>query len=414
MRAQILYGIGNIKYAETGMPSAGSGQALIRLRRSGICGSDIPRIFKTGAHNMPLIPGHEMMGVVEKCAERSDLEGKRVGIFPLLPCHKCRQCRSGHYEMCENYNYLGSRCDGGFAEYVIAPVWNLIPIPDSVSDDAAAMLEPMSVAVHAIRGLGLIPGSDLGPDLGETSAETEDRPGRATSGASVSDNPGKAADTPALDSHGGAADNTVADTTCPNALDSNIVVCGLGTIGLFVAMFLKDAGYRNVYCIGNKDIQLKKITEMGYARDFYCDVRRTDPVEFVKKVTGGGADYYFECIGLPESYSQAIKCTGPLGKVMMLGNPKADMNLDRDIYWKILRNQMTLKGTWNSSFPGFDSTGNDDWRYVLERLDKWQGGEMFFDPESLITHRFALDRLEDGLDIMRNKTEEYIKIMLEL
>ena len=386
LKAQILYGIGNIKYAEIEEPTLKEDEALVQVSACGICGSDIPRIYKTGAHNMPLVPGHEMTGTVKECASRPELVGRRVGIFPLIPCKECPQCKAGHYEMCENYNYLGSRCDGGFAEFVTVPVWNLIPLPDDISDDEAAMLEPMSVAVHAIREIGLIR---------------------------------------RITAQDGSKQWTTADAEADGAGGSGtqptIAVCGLGTIGLFVAMFLKDAGYRNVFCIGNKDIQKKKLLEMGYAEGDLCDVRYGEPATFIKEKTGGGVDYYFECIGRPESYEQAIKCAAPLGKVMLVGNPAADMDLKREVYWKILRNQLTLKGTWNSSYP-------DDWTYVVERLTAWSslreqkgdktGGSAAADaseamtPSSLITHRFSLEDMDQGLSIMKNKSEEYIKVMV--
>ncbi len=367
MKAQVLYGIGNINYADIARPVPLGGEALVRLTRCGICGSDIPRIFKTGAHNMPLVPGHEMSGIIEECREHPELVGKRTGLFPLIPCKSCSQCRAGHYEMCSDYNYMGSRCDGGFAEYIVAPVWNLVPVPDAVSDEDAAMLEPMSVAVHAMRQVGLLSG-DVVPDK-----------------------------------------------------EQYIVVCGLGTIGLLVALFLKDLGCEKVFCIGNKDVQKQKLLKMGYSEEQFCDVRYADPVSYVYEKTGGsGADVYFECIGRSESYEQAVKCTGPLGKVMLVGNPASDMALSREVYWRILRNQMRLCGTWNSSFMGFDAAdkSGDDWEFVLKRLEEWslskKSGDEVFLPSDLITHRFDLRDMYYGLDIMKRKSEEYVKIMIEI
>ena len=357
MKAQILYGIGNIRYTDVDKPSCRSGEALIKVSCCGICGSVVPRIFKSGAHNMPLIPGHEFSGVVSECAEDETLVGKRVGVFPLIPCMECSECKRKHYEMCEKYGYLGSRCDGGFAEYVSVPVWNLLPVPDEVSDEEAAMLEPMAVAVHAIRRSGIA------------------------------------------------------------SKEAFITVCGLGPIGLLTALFLKDAGFQNVFCIGNKNIQKKMLLDMGYDEEHFFDVRYGDPVAFIMSKSGGrGADYYFECIGRSESYQQAVKCTAPLGTVMLVGNPASDMELSRDVYWRILRNQLTLFGTWNSSFYGKEiqeevgtiDFQSDDWRYVTGRLSK-----MKFSPARLITHRFSLEELDKGLDIMHRKSEEYVKIMIE-
>ena len=375
MKAQVLYGIDNLKYVEVNDPMPKPGEALVKVHRCGICGSDIPRIFKTGAHNMPIVPGHEFMGIVDKCDDKPELVGKRVGVFPLIPCMKCCQCKEHRYEMCENYNYLGSRCDGGFAEYVSVPLWNLLPIPDEVTDDEAAMLEPMCVAVHALRRLELL-------DAG----------------------------------------------SCES--DQTIAVCGLGTIGLLVTMFLKDAGYENVYFIGNKTVQNEMVKRIGYSDDHFCDVRYGEPSSFIKEKTDGkGVDYYIECIGRSESYTQAVNLTAPLGKVMLVGNPASDMELPRNVYWKILRNQMSLMGTWNSSYLGRNvriaatsesGGGNskfaqgDDWAYVLERLESWHKSLQMLSPTTLITHRFDLEHMQEGLQIMRKKSEEYIKIMVDL
>ena len=362
MKAQVLYGIDNLKYSVVDTPSAGLGEALVKVARCGICGSDIPRIYKTGAHNMPLIPGHEFSGRVVACDSRPDLVGKRVSVFPLIPCNKCDQCRQQHYEMCENYNYLGSRSDGGFAEYVVAPVWNLVPVPDEVSDDDAAMLEPLCVAIHALRQIGL-----LGEDA---------------------------------------------------EVGKSVAVCGLGTIGLLVVLLLKDMGFQQLFCIGNKDVQRHMLLKMGCSSEQFIDVRYADPVEAIMQRTGcRGVDYYMECIGSSESYAQAVKCMAPFGQVMLVGNPASDMELPREVYWRILRNQMALRGTWNSRFCGIDSTSND-WSFAIERLVDWfsrrAAGETQMLPGDLITHRFGLENMGDGLDIMRRKSEEYVKIMIQV
>lgn len=150
MKAYILQSTGDIRWETVPDPVPGEGEVTIRVRASGICGSDIPRIFKDGAHRMPLIPGHEFSGEVVGLGKNVDgrLLHKRVGVFPLVPCGGCAACRKGEYELCRDYSYLGSRRDGGFAEYAAVPAANLVKLPDAVSFDAAAMLEPMAVAVH--------------------------------------------------------------------------------------------------------------------------------------------------------------------------------------------------------------------------------------------------------------------------
>jgi len=87
----------------------------------------------------------------------------------------------------------------------------------------------------------------------------------------------------------------------------------------------------------------------------------------------------------------------------LVGNPYSDMGLNKQIYWKILRNQLTVTGTWNSSFTGRE---DDDWHYVLNALK-----EKRITPGKLISHRFPLEELKQGFQIMRDKSEDYIKIM---
>jgi len=153
MKAYVLHGIGDLRYEDWPMPKLQSGWALVRVSVAGICSSDIPRIFEKGTYHFPTIPGHEFCGRVETVADDTDSSwvGKRVGVFPLIPCKKCPSCQKGQYETCEHYDYIGSRRDGGFAEYVAVPVWNLIELPDEVSDIQGALLEPAAVALHAIR-----------------------------------------------------------------------------------------------------------------------------------------------------------------------------------------------------------------------------------------------------------------------
>ena len=94
---------------------------------------------------------------------------------------------------------------------------------------------------------------------------------------------------------------------------------------------------------------------------------------------------------------------------MLGGNPRSDVELDRNTYWKVLRNQLTLLGTWNSSYmiDGFKSlTDEDDWQYAVNRLSEGR-----INPEALITHRYKMDELLQGFYLMRDKSEEYIKVM---
>lgn len=354
MKAWVLHDVNDLRLEEVPVPSPGEQEVLVAVKAAGICGSDIPRIFYTGAHTHPLIPGHEFSGEVVELGKGADKNwlGQRVGVFPLIPCRECEQCRKKQYEMCRDYNYLGSRRDGGFAEYVAVPVWNLVSLPRHVSFEEAAMLEPMAVAVHAMRQM--VPKIRLFQKVRSS---------------------------------------------------EKIAVCGLGPIGLLLVMFLKDAGFEDVSVIGNKEFQKKIALKLGLEEADYCDGKVRDPYEWLMERTGGtGTDGFFECVGKNETFGLALKSAAPMGKVTLVGNPYSDISLEKEVYWKILKRQITLAGTWNSSFL---HNPEDDWSYVLGSLAQRR---LF--PTELISHRFPLEELEQGLGIMKNKTEEYVKVMM--
>lgn len=346
MKAWELESVGNIKYIKKPMPEIGIDEVLVKVKAAGICGSDIPRVYETGAHIMPLIIGHEFSGTVEQTGKAVNKRwiGKRVGIFPLIPCKKCLACLSEKYEMCSNYSYLGSRRDGGFSEYVSVPEWNLIELPDCVTFEQAVMLEPMSVAVHAMR-------------------------------------------------------RYVIDK------DTTVAICGMGTIGLLLLMFLKERGVNKVYALGNKEEQRNAAIKLGICNGDFFDMRKEDVREWIAdKNENRGVDIYFECVGKSELVELGTQITGAEGKICLVGNPVSDIVLEKNKYWSVLRKQLVITGSWNSSFRGSE---NDDWNYALKKLECGA-----VKPEKIITHRFPMDKLDLGLELMKNKTEEYIKVLV--
>lgn len=346
LKAWVLYGINDLRLQNVEAPKLKSGEVLVHVKAAGICGSDIARIYRTGAHVHPLVPGHEFSGIVEEVGKGVDgkWQGRRVGVFPLVPCKKCQQCRDKMYELCQNYGYLGSRQDGGFAEYVAVLADNLVEIPNTVSYEEAAMLEPMAVAVHAMRRASIRKG----------------------------------------------------DT---------VVICGGGTIGTALLMFLMEAGIKDVLMIGNKGIQKKTAVEMGLPASQYCDITSQDALRWVKeRANEKGANICFECVGKSEVLNLLLESAAPAGQIVLVGNPYSDMLLSKELYWKILRKQLRVTGTWNSSFT---HERDDDWHYVLNGL-AW--GRI--SPARMVSHRYPLEKMEDGLGIMRNKAEEYMKIMI--
>ena len=168
MRAAVLHAPADLRVERVPMPTPGAADALVRVAACGICGSDVPRVLTTGTYHFPTIPGHEMAGVVEALGPEAGAAapGVRVGmpvaVIPLVPCRRCRLCEVGAFAQCEAYDYLGSRTDGGFAEYLCAPAANLVPLPEGMPSEQGALLEPAAVALHAVRNLGLAWGASVG------------------------------------------------------------------------------------------------------------------------------------------------------------------------------------------------------------------------------------------------------------
>ncbi|WP_104722620.1 alcohol dehydrogenase catalytic domain-containing protein [Helicobacter mesocricetorum] len=151
MNACVLRGIRNLEYSKVAMPLISKGEALVQIKACGICSSDLDRFYQ-GAYHYPLILGHEIAGEIIEVAENLDktLIGKRVVVFPLLPCKKCQNCQNEHYAQCENYNYFGSRRDGGFAEFLSVPLWNLKIFEDRFDFLSASLCEVAAVAKHTL------------------------------------------------------------------------------------------------------------------------------------------------------------------------------------------------------------------------------------------------------------------------
>lgn len=161
MTAVVMYGVDDIRLEQVDVPKPGSGEALLKIAACGVCGSDLDRMYKKGPHKLPLITGHEFSAVVEEVGEgvTSVKAGDHVTVPPMLPCFKCGPCQQGHFSLCENYDYYGSRRHGAYAEYVCGPADLLLKVPDSLDLRAAAMVDPAAIALHAILRTKLTVGS---------------------------------------------------------------------------------------------------------------------------------------------------------------------------------------------------------------------------------------------------------------
>ena len=332
MKAYVLHGVNDLRYEDVPIPECPKGWVIVQVKAAGICSSDIARVFTKGTYHFPTIPGHEFSGVVYSVAdeEQKSWVGKRVGIFPLIPCRECPQCKQKQYEMCANYDYVGSRRDGAFGEYVAVPIWNLLPLPDEVPSEVAAMLEPLSVGLHAL----------------------------------------KKAEIKKTDS---------------------VAVIGTGMIGISAAQWARKFTDGEVVVIGRNENKRHLVESTGL------------PYEVHTKSDGKEYDVVLEAVGTPESVDLALNLIRPGGTVVLMGNPSGDILLTQNTYWRILRKQLIVKGTWNSFYDGDNKS---DWTEAIEALAK---GEV--EVKSLISHTFPQERLIDGLQLMRDHKEPYCKIM---
>ena len=152
MKALVLEENGKLVWRECQLRVVG-GWYRMRIAAAGICGSDIGRGFKGGAYHYPLVMGHEFSAVVEEAPKGGKYApGTLAAVYPLLPCGTCAACAKGFIQLCERYDYFGSRRDGAFAEELYVPESNILPVPDGVTPEEAAMTEPAAVAYHGTHG----------------------------------------------------------------------------------------------------------------------------------------------------------------------------------------------------------------------------------------------------------------------
>ena len=163
MKTLRLHGVGDLRLADEPAPVPGPAEALVRVTAVGICGSDLHWYDESGIGDArlsrPLILGHEAAGVVAD----GPRAGERVALDPSIPCGTCETCAAGRGHLCPQVRFLGhSATDGAMRELLAWPVSNLVPLPDAIDDAAGAMLEPLGVAIHALRLARVRPGDSVG------------------------------------------------------------------------------------------------------------------------------------------------------------------------------------------------------------------------------------------------------------
>ena len=183
-------------------------------------------------------------------------------------------------------------------------------------------------------------------------------------------------------------------------IGNTVAIFGAGPIGIMLGLWAKTAGaFRVILC----DIDPTKV-EFARKQGFYAvNSRETDPVEYIRSLTDGrGADACIEGAGVAQTWEQALKAVKNFGTVVSMGNPAGDMTLTQKGYWEILRKQLTLKGTWNSSYNDVCN----EWRTALEAIASHR-----IDVRPLISHRFPLSEADKAFGVMRERKEFFNKVM---
>lgn len=266
MKALLLSEYKHLDLVDVPRPEPAANELLIRVHSCGICGSDVHGFDgSTGRRIPPVIMGHEAAGVVAALgsAVRGFSEGDRVTFDSMISCAACDYCRHGFANLCDSRQVLGVSCtefrrDGAFAEYVVVPQHIAFRLPESVSFDQAAMVEPVSVAVHAVN---------LTPvHLGDTG-----------------------------------------------------LVVGAGMIGLLILQALRLAGCARVFAMDLDDGRLDLARELGADETF--NPKSVDAkAEILARTNGRGVDVALEAVGATQPIGTAIACLRKGGALTLVGN----------------------------------------------------------------------------------------------
>lgn len=296
MKAAVLHAPADLRVEDVPVPTdIGPDEVLVKVEACGICGSDIGRVMTTGTYSFPTIPGHEFAGVVEKIGSNVNnvAPGDKAAIAPLMPCFDCPECEAGRYSLCDDYSFLGSRTDGAFAEYVKAPAMNVMKVPDDVSLEVAATIEPAAIILHGIHKVDL-------------------------------------------------------------SLGDAVAVVGCGALGYFALQFAKLSGAQPLIAIDVDESKLELARQVG--ADVCINPMKEDAEARICEVTGGrGVALSIECAGNAPGRDLSIQATAKQGKVLLYGTAYGDVTFPHAVFEKIVRQEVEVIGSWNSysvPFPG--------------------------------------------------------------
>ena len=293
----------------------------IAIKRGGLCGTDLHIRHGGYGFRPPVTLCHELSGeVVEVGSSVSRVKtGDRVTVLPTAngACGQCRYCQASEFFFCSQRNSIGSMRDGGFAEYCVIPQNLAFPLPQSISYDAAALVEPLACCIKAI------------------SYHTKITPG------------------------------------------DHVLISGPGPIGLMCANLAKLAGGQVIVCGTNRDThRLAKADELG--ADHVIDVTQNDLTEYIRYISPDGADVVIDCAGAAASINQCLDVVRPLGSFTQVALVEHPVEID---WGKIIYKQLSINSSiaqdgqsWQRALDMVTSGTIDPTVYVSHRLplEDWE------------------------------------------
>ncbi|WP_252315825.1 galactitol-1-phosphate 5-dehydrogenase [Sinobaca sp. H24] len=344
MKALNLYGVQDIRCEETSEPViTAPDDVIIKVKAAGICGSDISRFNKLGPYIEGMTFGHEFAGEVLEVGShvKGIVKGDKVAGCPAFYCGVCISCQKGEFSQCEKLTVIGARHPGSYAEKVKLPAENVIKIPDNVDYDTAALLEPAAVVAHGFYKTNVKPG----------------------------------------------------DT---------VAVMGCGSIGLLAIQWARIFGAKTIFAIDIDETKLAAAKELG--ADVLVNSLEGPAHEKVLEHTSSmGVNLAVESAGSPITSAQIFALPKKGGEVVFLGIPYADITIERFYFEKIVRNELSVYGSWNgvsSPFPG------QEWDAAMHYMGTGQitSGEM-------VHHRYSLDEGPRVFDDLIQRKGNHIKVL---
>jgi len=291
MKALVYSDINQMTMGTRPKPVPGSGEALLRVSGTGICGSDLAGFLGLSPRRKPpLVLGHEAIGIVETMPtdppQFADAwpfrQGQRVVVNPIVPCGSCRACRVGKINICASWRLLGmDRIDGAFAEFVKINAANVFPLPDSLPDNRAVMIEPLANGVHLF---------------------------------------------------------TLISANCPGTL----AIFGAGTQGCLMLSLARMLGYRDIAVVDLNEARLEVASRLG-AR-WTIDASKSDAVAAIRSLfEGDGADVVIDAHGNEAVRAACVAAARKGGEVMLLGLHTVNSSID---FAAVVRNELRLQGSY--------------------------------------------------------------------